>query len=294
MVEDMDPLVDVRLFKSYSKQHATTTVPTLERALREATGRVWQEYNSHVGRLLDENGFSHASKRWAKVTNYAKKVSGGDQSRERRYLQIYFFEEHTGRGMPEERCMAASLQIASADLTQPLPQLAATVPADVKMLEDQMTQMAMLGRWSQPPEMQTAYSRPPPWEMSRFGMVPYAPPWGVAPGYGNPPPGMPTPPQFQGGGYVETEGAIQELPGAPPAEQMPCLFCGGARHVQSKCTLYIQARNAQAKATAEKVAGKKAAADAKAAERQAAAAATAAAAAAGGTPSIQTMGPPQP
>ena len=77
-----------------------------------------------------------------------------------------------------------------------------------------------------------------------------------------------------------------EMPGQPPAEQMPCLFCGGARHVQSKCTLYIQARNAQAKATSDKVAAKKAAAEAKAAERQAAAAA-----AAGGT-SIQTMGPP--
>ena len=57
------------------------------------------------------------------MITYAKKVSGGDQARERRYLQIYFFEEHTGRGLPEEKCMSAALQIASADMTQPLPTL---------------------------------------------------------------------------------------------------------------------------------------------------------------------------
>ena len=108
MVEDQDLLIDVRLFKSYGKQHTTTTVPTLERALREQTGRIWQDYGALVGRLLDECGFSHASKRWVKVCNYAKKVSGGDQARERRYLQIYFFEENTGRGLPEEKCMAAA------------------------------------------------------------------------------------------------------------------------------------------------------------------------------------------
>ena len=94
MAEDQDPLIDVRLFKSYSKQHSTTTVPTLERALRESTGRIWQDYRSHVGRLLDGSGFAHAAKRWDKVVTYARKISMGDVARERRYLQVYFFEEH--------------------------------------------------------------------------------------------------------------------------------------------------------------------------------------------------------
>ena len=289
MVEDQDPLIDVRLFKAYSKQHTTTTVPTLERALRESTGRVWQDYNAHVGRLLDESGFTHASKRWAKVVNYARKVSGGDQARERRYLQIYFFEEETGRGLPQEKCMAAALQIASADLTQPLPQLPATVPADVKMFEDQMAhQMAMMGRWAQGGEMQARYGRPDAATMAMFTPQPFAPPWALMPPPYGMPPGSPSPHTMMLGGGVQEDSGIQEVPGMPPAEQMPCLFCGGAKHVQSKCTLYIQARNAQAKATSDKVASKKAAAEAKAAERQAAAAA----AAAGAGPSIQTMGPP--
>jgi len=232
---------------------------------------MWQDYNAHVGRLLDESGFMHASKRWSKVVNYAKKVSGGDQARERRYLQIYFFEEHTGRGLPEEKCTAAALQIASADTTQPLPQLPATVPADVKMMEEQMAQM-MLGRWQFPASpMAEFYQRG-----SQPG-VPLGMQWAMmAPPYGAPPALLPAP---QGGAGAPAEEPIMEMPGLQPAEQMPCLFCGGAKHVQSKCTLYIQARNAQAKATAEKVAAKKAAAEAKAAEKQAAAAAAAAAAA---------------
>ena len=49
---EADPLVDVRLFKAYGKQHSTTTVPTLERALRDASGRMWADYYSHVLRLL--------------------------------------------------------------------------------------------------------------------------------------------------------------------------------------------------------------------------------------------------
>ena len=134
-----------------------------------------------MGRLLDESGFMHASKRWAKVIAYARKVSGGDQARERRYLQIYFFEEHTGRGLPEEKCMSAALQIASADLTQPLPQLQATVPADIKIMEDQMAQMAMTqGRqmW----QSEAMYGRPMQWDaptMPRLGVQPFAPLWAL-------------------------------------------------------------------------------------------------------------------
>lgn len=75
--------------------------------------------------------------------------------------------------------------------------------------------------------------------------------------------------QPEGGGP-----SIEELPPAgPSAEQMPCIFCGGAKHVQSKCTLYLAAKKAQAQANAEKIAEKRAATAAKAAEKAAAAAA---------------------
>ena len=276
-VEDKDPIVDIRMFKSYVKQLSTTAVPTLERALREPTGRMWADYYAKVLRLLDENGYVHASKRWMAVTNYAKKVSSGDFNRERRYLQLYFFEEHLGRGMPEDRCTLAALQIASLDPAQPVPQLAPTVPSDVRTLEDQM---ALLGQCSQP-AAPTMYSRLPPWQMQQMlgatqawqqgYNAPVAYP--VIPGMVQqmlpPPPGA-APPGY-GAPTNEPGSGIEEMPPAP-AEQIPCLFCGG-KHVQSKCTLYIQARNAQAKATAEKVAAKKAAAEAKAAEKAAAAAA---------------------
>ena len=148
MVEDKDPLIDVRLFKSYGKQHTTTTVPMLERALREQTGRIWQDYGALVGRLLRMNVVSrmHPSVR-SKSAITPRRSQEETRLAKRRYLQIYFFEENMGLGLSEEKCMAAALQIASADLTQPLPQLPATVPADVKMMEEQMSKLAMLGRW---------------------------------------------------------------------------------------------------------------------------------------------------
>jgi hypothetical protein len=286
-VEDIDPLVDVRLFKSYGKQHTTTTVPTLERALRESTGRVWYDYATHVQRLLDGNGFPHASRRWQNVIIYAKKISGGDSARERRYLQIYFFEEHLGRGMPEEQCTPAALQIASADPSMPLPHMAPTVQADVNALEEKL---AMMGHWANHGQMQAQYARPMPWQMQQqyqpamamqfqgAGAPQTYPPM-MGGGYGMPSP----PPQLMMGGSsgygppeTHDQPAFEELPGEP-AEQMPCRFCGGAKHVQSKCTLYIQARLAQSKANAEKVATKRqVAADKKLAAELAAAAAAAA------------------
>ena len=87
--------------------------------------------------------------RWMAVATYAKEISQGDKARERRFLQLYFFKEHIGRGMPEVKCTAAALQIASMDPLAPPPEMRATVQNDDTFdLQLQMRSM-QLQPWQQ-------------------------------------------------------------------------------------------------------------------------------------------------
>ena len=110
-----DLTVDIRLFKSYAKQLSTTSVPTLERALIDKAGSVWQHYYGAKIAWLNSNGFTHAAMRFIAVVAFADVISGGQWQKKRRYLQLYFFEYHLGCGMPEEKCMEAALCVSSGD-----------------------------------------------------------------------------------------------------------------------------------------------------------------------------------
>ena len=64
MVEDADPVVDLRTNEAYCKQHKNSSMTTLERALLDKTGMKWQRYQQLVQERLNENGFSAAASRF--------------------------------------------------------------------------------------------------------------------------------------------------------------------------------------------------------------------------------------
>ena len=106
--DDVDPTIDIRLFKAYYKQVSVTTVPTLERALRDKTGRAWQAYYSERITQLNNNGYDKAATQFIAVVSYARKLANNDITWELTYLVCYFFDEHLGRGLPEIKCNAAA------------------------------------------------------------------------------------------------------------------------------------------------------------------------------------------
>ena len=295
-----DATVDLRLFKSYSKQMSSTSVPTLERSLIDRTGAMWPAYYADKIAWLNANanGFAHAAMRFISIVAFADTISGGQWAKKRRYLQLYFFEYHLGRGMPETRCVEAALRVSSGDAAAAGPELKSTVPSGNPMgdLMDQFQQMQMMGRWqemSQMPQFQMhqplgspplpggagpfepfGWKTPVPTMQSAYGALQQAHaqmPQGQWPQpLGGMQGGFSLPPAL---GYAG--GGLEEV---TPAEQTPCAFCQG-NHVQSKCTKYIQARNAEAKRSAEVSATRRQTAEARKAEAAAASAAAAAAAA---------------
>lgn len=260
-----DPKVDIRRCKSYGKQMSTTTVLTLERALRERSGVLWTRYFQDTTERLQTAGFAAAASRWQAVVNFARNQNLNDSARERQYLMHYFFVEQLGRGPVVEVCHKSAFMMNASAATQAATQayeFRPTVASDMQlpmfqpdpMLMGQMAGLSM-GSWPQagaatqagtpaytpalpslPPGL--GFSMPPP-----VAQPPVAPP--------------PTPPPTQ----------------PPPAEAtnamtcMPCSFCGGAKHCMEKCTFYQAARKQhQAKRDAELAAQREAARAAKAAE----------------------------
>jgi len=268
------PTVDIRLMKAYAKQLSTTSVPTLERALRDSSGRVWNDYYASKIAQFRAAGFYQAAMRFIDVVSYANKLARGDIRKLLRYLTIYFFEEHLGLGMPEEQCVSAALQIASLDSSSQIAELQPTVPSEAQapawnpasmwgmqgaasvqqhMFPQQPAQMlppmpmpgmtgwsphaqqmpvdqlaADMGRWSFSPhqmqQMPQQMQQMAYYDQLRQLMTPSSMPGQQALG------GPSMPPR------------IEEFIPASPAEQNPCVFCGG-NHVQSKCTKFKQARD---------------------------------------------------
>ena len=102
MVEDADPVVDLRTNEAYCKQHKNSSMTTLERALLDKTGMKWQRYQQLVQERLNENGFSAAASRFNKVCQFAKSANFGNMGRELAYLWNYFFVVSLGKGLPRE------------------------------------------------------------------------------------------------------------------------------------------------------------------------------------------------
>lgn len=76
------PTVDIRLCKDYAKQLATTTVTTLERALRDRSGLTWQTYQQTVAERLNTYGYSKAAMMWSKICHFARSQNMGQIQRE--------------------------------------------------------------------------------------------------------------------------------------------------------------------------------------------------------------------
>ena len=57
---------------------------------------------------------------------------GTGLAKKRRFLQIYFFEIHLGKGLPEEKCMEAAIIVgAMAAGGLPAPELQPTIPGEM-------------------------------------------------------------------------------------------------------------------------------------------------------------------
>ena len=284
----MDPKIDIRAFKGYYKQVGSTTVPTLESALRDKSGRKWARYYADTITLLNEQ-YSHASLRWIQVVAFAREVAKGSIEIELLYLSVYFFEIHLGRGMPEVESYKAALRCSTG---ASLPDsLVSTVPDSSSAVA-----AAELGRW--PGQMQQdAYSR---MQLAHHQQLAAQAGYGAPPGYGmtgapfgsgfQPQPNLLAPPPNplhvsrhvppytppwaypdfqaqmagmqlgqQGAGPSSFAGAGDD---APVIEEVVCEWCGKS-HLQANCSLYQQARATAKKAAGEKAAQKKLAADAR-------------------------------
>ena len=286
--QDTAPEVDIRLFKAYYKQCSATTVPTLERALRDKTGRLWLSYYGEKLRQFNSNGFDKATTRFIEVVGYAREISHGVYETERRYLQYYWFKEHLGKGMPEARCHVAALMAASGAV---LEDLRPTVKEDGDSLAETM---ASMGQWArtdlnlcgqyprmdpqtfmalqmQAQQAQHVQQAQQAQQMQAMGFPAQA--WM---GGGMPRGGMQNFSLMGGmGSHTNGGGAGGSSlgDGGPFIEEIEpekCPFCDG-KHPLSKCTQFLQARGANRQVSADKAAAKKAVTDAKKAAAAAAA-----------------------
>ena len=289
-----DPKVDIRLCKGYAKQHATTTVATLERALREKTGLMWDKYYSDRVDALNEFGYSHAALRFTRVVAFARQQHMYERARERQYLHTYFFSEHLGRGLPEEVCVKAALSMTSSVAaleTQQMLEMRSTVPDDMggslmpgfgmagmSMPGHQPGYMSMSGEssgagssamgagaWTNPQQqMMQQYQRMQQHQMQQqmqalgFPAAPWAAPMGMVPTMGMMSPSGSGMPQ----GTPPITPVIEEVD-KPTPTVTKCAFCGKTTHVTEKCSFMLKARKVHREAQAEADAAKAAAAAAK-------------------------------
>ena len=144
-----DPKVDIRLCKTYAKQHATTSVTTLERALLDKSGLKWDRYYSDLIEQMNQCGFAHAALFFEKVVSFSRKQHLYDKAAQLQYLHSYFFSYHLGRGLPEEVCTQAALLLTSSSVAQSTHrslEMRPTVPEDASVSADALgSQMALMG-----------------------------------------------------------------------------------------------------------------------------------------------------
>ena len=92
--------IEITKLPSYAKTHSKTpdSCMTLERALRKEGS--FADYSVKAIESLNRAGMYKASARLMKVLGLAMKQANGSWARRRAYLVGYFFEEHTGVGLP--------------------------------------------------------------------------------------------------------------------------------------------------------------------------------------------------
>ena len=285
--EDVDPTIDIRLFKAYYKQLTATSVPTLERCLKDKSGQMWRTYYGEKITQFNENGFNHATSMFIQVVGYAREIAAGHFEFERRYLLYYFYRAHLGRGMPEPRNDAAAhMARSNASLDDVLgPKSPAELLADERAAMGQWSHSGFgYGGYGPPAGLQGSFNMGQAQQPTHFGQMLAPPAVDVAmpqmAANVNLAQLMQQMQMMAGGGRPMHQQQQQQLQ-VEEIEIEPCQFCGG-KHALASCTQFKQARSQHHQSAADKSAAKKAAADVRKA------AAAAAAAAAGAVPPAAT------
>ena len=101
--------IEITKCPSYAKTHAKTpdSCQTLERALKKESA--FAEYSVKTLDLLNRAGMYKAAARLMKVLSLAMKQSSGSWARRKVYLYGYFFEEHTGLGLPVDMAYQSAI-----------------------------------------------------------------------------------------------------------------------------------------------------------------------------------------
>ena len=101
--------IEITKCPSFAKTHSKTpdSCQTLERALKKESS--FSEYSVKTLELLNRAGMYKAAARLMKVLSLALKQSGGSWARRKVYLFGYFFEEHTGLGLPVEMAYQSAI-----------------------------------------------------------------------------------------------------------------------------------------------------------------------------------------
>ena len=101
--------IEITKCPSYAKTHSKTpdSCMTLERALKKES--LFADYSVKTIDSLNRAGMYKASAKLMKVLGLAMKQAGGSWARRRAYLVGYFFEEHTGLGLPVDMAYQSAL-----------------------------------------------------------------------------------------------------------------------------------------------------------------------------------------
>ena len=101
--------IEITKCPSYAKTHSKTpdSCMTLERALKKES--LFADYSVKTIDSLNRAGMYKASAKLMKVLGLAMKQAGGSWARRRAYLVGYFFEEHTGVGLPVDMAYQSAL-----------------------------------------------------------------------------------------------------------------------------------------------------------------------------------------
>ena len=102
--------IEITKCPSYAKTHSKTpdSCQTLERALNKGES-AFADYSVKVMNTLNRAGMFKAAARFMKILSLAMKQSGGSWNRKRAYLVGYFFEEHTGLGLPVDMAYQSAI-----------------------------------------------------------------------------------------------------------------------------------------------------------------------------------------
>ena len=237
-----EPVVDIRACPSYAKQHAKTRMPSLERALSERTGMLWQRYYQLTLERLSTFGFNLAAMAFMRVVNFARNQNMSDHARERQYLQNYFSVEHLGKGIPTEVCYKSALMLGGSAQALAASQrfdMMPTVPSEAQRydVEARLAQMEACQRGWQLGMAPCEQQQPNYSQQLNYSQQQQQQHYGYAQQQ------MQMQMQMQQHHHHQQQQLLQQ-PQLPPPLGGKCAYCGSAKHATEKCTHMLKARKA--------------------------------------------------